>query len=385
MRAHHSYEVENEGVGYFSFSRDALQAAIIAVVVFLLRYLTRGDVYYVDGPILVKCIEDKTFIIQPPGYWLFAHLGGLFHDPAFGLLFVNQLFSAFGVAVFFLLCLELRISRPVAWSATAAYATVFYVWLAGDIHSSYASQILFPSLLVYLFLRYSRSRSRWLLVCCSMVYAIGAGLRPSDGAFIGPLFLYMVFRYVGGLSRRVAVLGMTATFCLLWFIPNQLALHAAKTPTYQFQVGFAKEVSPLFVGINSRSIANTLRVLLPLFAAFWALLPSVFLRPRMRTLLLLWISPGLAFMLCVFMADPVYLSFMTAAILLYAALSLNPRTASILLTTCAIANTILFLFAVPLPRSGPAEQALNFYVIKYSLYGIKHQWTSTIGSGGFIP
>jgi hypothetical protein len=364
-----------------------IQAALLGILVFFSRYLTRANLYYVDGPILVHCIQNGTYVIQSPGYWLFTHMGGIFADPAYGLQFWNQLFSSIGVAVFFLTCCKFGTGRPIAWIASIAYSSIFFVWLAGVVHSSYGSQILFSPLTLYCALCYRDKPTILRLLACGVSYAMGAGLRPSDGAFLGPLFLFFVFRYVEGWQRRVLILLVTATLCLSWYIPTQLAMRHAHTASTGNQLSFAREVSPLLVGINLRSIANTLRVILPILTAFWMLLPAVFFqRSREHNMiLLLWITPGLGFMLFVFMADPVYLTFMAGAIILMVALS-TPRPAAFgLLLLCAIFNVGLFLGAAPIRGASRVDQAVNFYIVKYCFYGVRHQWTSTIGKGAVIP
>jgi hypothetical protein len=370
------------------YSRSiGFQAGLLGLLVFLSRYLTRAKLYYVDGPILVQCIQNGTYVIQAPGYWLFAHMGGLFTDPAYGLQFWNLLFSSFGVAVFFLTCCKLGTSRSIAWVASIAYGSIFFVWLAGVVHSSYGSQILFAPLTLYCALCYRDKPTALRLWGWAASYAMGAGLRPSDGAFLAPLFVFLVFRYVEENRRRVLLLSITALLCLSWYIPTQLALRAAHTGSTGHQLSFAREVSPLLVGINLRSIANTLRVILPILTAFWMLLPAMFFRrPREQNIiLLLWITPGLCFMLFVFMADPVYLTFMTGAIILLAALSAQRPAAFGLLLLCAIFNVGLFLGAAPIRGTGRVDQAVNFYIVKYCFYGVRHQWTSTIGKGAVVP
>jgi hypothetical protein len=98
--------------------QDIVQAALLGLLVFVSRFVTRGPVYFVDGPRLTQCIRDRTFVIQPPGYWLDAHLGGLFLDPGFGLTLINEIFSAAGVAVFFLLCRKFDLDRKMSWAAS---------------------------------------------------------------------------------------------------------------------------------------------------------------------------------------------------------------------------------------------------------------------------
>ncbi len=131
----------------------------IAALVFVSRYLTRGGLYFVDGPRIVRAIHNHTYVIQPPGYWIYAHIGAMFHDPAYGLLLVNELFSAAGAVIFFLLSRQFGLSTKTAVLTALAYSSIFFVWFAGDIQSSYASQILFAPLTIYLFLLYQNRRS----------------------------------------------------------------------------------------------------------------------------------------------------------------------------------------------------------------------------------
>jgi 4-amino-4-deoxy-L-arabinose transferase-like glycosyltransferase len=146
---------------------DFGRPAFLAIIVFISRYVTRGPVYYVDGPRLVQCIVNHTYVIQPPGYWLFVHLGGLFPAPSFSLQFLNEFCSAAAVAIIFLLCWKMNLDRWVACAASVSYGSIFFVWLAGDIHSSYALQMLFAPLLVYLLLNYSDRESAFRLLVCA--------------------------------------------------------------------------------------------------------------------------------------------------------------------------------------------------------------------------
>lgn len=367
-------------------SLDLWNAVVLMIVVFLSRWLTRAQLYYVDGPLLVKCIRDRTYVIQSPGYWLYAHLGGLFPDPAFGLQFWNVLCCSLGAGVFYLLCRSLQRDRVVSMLASIAYICIFYIWLASVVHSSYGTQILFAPLTVLLFLKYREKRTNLLLIACAFSFAIGAGLRPSDGGFMVPMFLYLTWTCVEGFSRKLQLLAVALVVCLGWYIPTQIASHATQVGSMGHQVGFAREVSPLLTGINLRSLANTLRVVLPLLTAFWMLIPAIFsdFSFRAYTLFLLWIIPGLCFMLLMFMADPVYLTYLSGAIILMAALA-KRRIAIPSLAACALLNLVMFFGATPIRGDGHLAQALNFYLIKYSNYGVRHQWASTIGRGAEVP
>jgi 4-amino-4-deoxy-L-arabinose transferase-like glycosyltransferase len=367
--------------------QDIGQASILLLLVFLSRYFTRGPVYYVDGPILVQCIRDHTYVIQPPGYWLFARMGGLFSDPAFGLRFMNEVFSAAGVAIFFLLCRKFELDRRMAWAASICYASIFFVWLAGDIHSSYATQVLFAPLLAYLFLCYRDRSSILRLVACGVCFAAGAGLRPSDGAFLAPLFAFLALQFVQGGRRKILLGAITAALCLAWYIPGQAAARTAHIVTMGRYIDIVRPMSLLLSGIEPRAIGNTVRVVLPLLVAFGILGPALPLKRGSfeNRMIALWITPGMLFFFFFYMADPVYFTYLTAAVVLLAALSRQRSRAIILLMSCAAFNISLFFFARPLRRDNRIDQALNFYVVKYCDYGITHQWTSTIGRGGHIP
>jgi hypothetical protein len=362
---------------------DAGFSVLIAVVVFTSRYLTQGAVYYVDGPRMIRAIETHTYVIQPPGYWLYCRLGALFADPAFGLTLLNEMFSAAGAAVFFLLCRRLRVSFGISVLATLAYSSIFFLWFAGDVQSSYASQILFAPLTVYCFLRYRDRPTTMRLVACALSFAIGAGLRPSDGAFLAPVFLLLLVRFVPGWKSRAWLVALTILFCLGWYIPTQRALAAAQSVRLGNQLGsLAFQVSPLLTGINARSMANVLRVVLPLIAAFWILVPALpMARPRVQNwMFALWIVPGLVFFVLIYMADATYLTFLAGGVVLLAATVAQRKIAGVLLLICFLFNTALFLGARPIQANNRAALAVNYYVVKYCYYGIRHQWSGTVGS-----
>jgi hypothetical protein len=300
---------------------------------------------------------------------------------------LNQIFSALGVAVFFMLCRKLDLDRKMAWAASICYASIFFVWLAGDIHSSYASQVLFPPLLVYLFLAYRDRASVFRLLACAACFALGSGLRPSDGTFLTPLLAFLALKFVKGWRPRLLLISVTASLCLAWYLPGQAASRAAHIVTFGRYIDTVRPMSVLISGIEPRSIASIVRVVLPLFAAFWMLVPTLALSRDQfaNRLLAVWIAPGLLFFLLVYMADPVYFTYLTAAVVLLAALSRKQTMALGLLLLCAVFNVSLFFYARPIQSNNRIDQALNFYVVKYCRYGVQHEWKSTIGRGGVVP
>jgi hypothetical protein len=207
--------------------RRVLAFLLVVGIVFISRFLTRGSVYFIDGPALVKAIQVRTYVIQSPGYWLFARTAGLFPNPEFGLIFINELSSAVGGGIFFLLCLELELPFSLALLAALAYSSIFFAWFAGDVHSSYATQLLFPALAAWLLIRYRKTGFRWLLLCGAASLAIGTGMRPSDGVFLLPLFVAFLLHSVKNWKRRILAAVVFAVICLGWYYPTKLASHLA--------------------------------------------------------------------------------------------------------------------------------------------------------------
>ncbi len=354
----------------------------MGVVVFWTRHHFAGSVYFVDGPSLVRAIQSKTFVIQSPGYWVFARMGGLFHDPAAGLAFWTQLFSALGVAVFLLLCRSFGLTRGHAVIAALAYSSIYFVWFSGEIHSTYAAEILFPPLTVLCFRYFQQGMSPAWACAMAASAAAAVALRPSDGVFLVPLWLFLLIREKPPKGLAVMAALVFTALCLTWYIPSRMAmLHAGYVGSTLQILSFAHITSVLFVGLTWRSLANLTRVVVPLLVAFWMFLPALFSkRPRdVNALLFWWSAPGLLFFLLLYIADPTYMVFATGSAILMAALCCNRRTSLLILGICLIWNSALFLGAQPLARDDIKARLWDFYVAKYCVSGIRSQFRMTLG------
>jgi hypothetical protein len=328
-------------------------------------------VYFADGPSNVEAILDKTYVIQFPGYWLFNRIAGLFPDPATTISVMNILFSVAGVVVFYFTA-RFFCSRWSALLAALAYSTVFYAWFSGEVHSTYPSQLLFPVAVFYLLLRHERDHARWQLWFAAAVFAVGAGFRPSDGAFLLPMAIYYSFSRL----KRTEALQFFAIFgalCLGWLIPTYLALQrdaGGLTETREYVYGILTILSVLRK-VNLYTLANFARYVVPLTAALWPVLGfaiSNAIRERADwrvKALILWIVPGSLFFVLVMITDPVYLNFLTPAILLLAVGA--PRAMA--LTT--VWNLVLFVTLSPVPSQNIAVDVADCYVLQYTRHGIQ--------------
>jgi 4-amino-4-deoxy-L-arabinose transferase-like glycosyltransferase len=362
----------------FSDTRNLSFPTILAVFVLVSRILCRGPLYFGDGPEYVASIVAKTYIIQPPGYWLFNRIAGLFSDPVLAITAMNILFSVAGVVVFYYTAC-LFTGRVQAFLAALAYSTIFYVWFSGEIHSTYASQILFPVATYYVLLCYERDRAARQLCLAALLFAVGAGLRPTDGMFMIPMVLYFaLFR----MPRRQGLLflALAGLLCLGWLVPTWLAFRNQASGVQEFTAyvaGVTKKQSVL-TGVRMYTVANFVRYALALLVGFWPVL-AIAARNAVRQwgdvrirALVLWIVPGSLFFLLSLISNAPYLNFLTAAILLLAVAS--PRW----MAMTAVWNAIVFLALAPVPSQNLAVNVVNSFVLRCTRGGIQQRYNATL-------
>jgi len=366
---------------------DLLLCVILAAIVLVARITERGALYFVDGPRIVNAIQAGTYTIQSPGYWAFAHLGGLFADPAAGLQFWNILFSTLGIPVFFLLCRLRRSNRVLCFATALAFGFTYFLWFAGEIHSAYASQILFAPLAVLCALQFrNKGQTHWLILW-SLSAAVGFALRPSDGVFLMPLWLWLLPRTGRWPRAWLIFAGIQAVCFLCWDIPTQHALHAVHLSGSGALILLSFRTSSPLLGLNARRLANVARVIIPTTLAFFPLLPAIASRrrPEDTRLAIIWLLPGLLFFLLCYIADPTYMIFLCPAWFWLAITSENQRRTLVCVLICFAFNATLFLAASPIRSDSTPARLVNFYVVKYCRYGVQHRWSSTLGDGAQLP
>jgi 4-amino-4-deoxy-L-arabinose transferase-like glycosyltransferase len=350
-----------------------LYPLLLALFTLATRLLFHGPVYFADGPAHVRVTLAKVYVIQPPGYWLFNRTAGLFGDPALAISAMNISFSIAGVVVFYYTALFFT-GRGRAFIAALAYSCIFYLWFAGEVHSTYASQALFPVAGFCALLFYDRHHVRWHLGLAALLFALGGGLRPSDGIFMMPMVVYFA---ASRLPKRTAVLFVVAVLGmdLAWILPTIVAYLQAPggvrgVIAYSQDIVTQKSIGS---GLNLW-LGNLTRFTLPFLVAFWAVLPAAILRAmrgwgdwRVR-MLVVWIVPGSLFFTLSYISDAPYLDFLTAAVLLLAVDA--PR----MLGVTALWNAVVFLGFHPIPSHRLPVNAWNSIVGNCTRYGVEHHW-----------
>ena len=351
-------------------------AACLGLGVLILRALSSGPAaYFADGPRHLSAIAAHTYVIQPPGYWLFNRIGGLFPNPEHALLGMNWLFSALGCVVFYA-CARRLVRPPFAELGALLYATTFFAWFSGDVHSTYASQLFFAPMTFYAMLRYRENQQDVWLFAVAASYAIGAGFRPSDGVFLAPLLLLFLLRIPR--KQQIILVAVITVICLAWLIPNQAAQHRYHIISTGGALTAVATGSVVLGRLNVYTISNGLRFFLPLAVALGPAAFYMFLaRNAARLWLWVWVLPGTLFFLLLYISDAPYLDCLLGGFILLALLGMeasrNYKAAVLVLCATILINLVVYLGFRPLSSHAKAYAIVEKDLGNYTLYAVKHQ------------
>jgi 4-amino-4-deoxy-L-arabinose transferase-like glycosyltransferase len=358
-------------------------AALLFLGVFASRALTSTSPYFGDASLYLAAIENHTYVIQAPGYWLFNRTAALFPNPEIGISIMNWLFSAGGAAVLYLAIRKLT-SENVARVAAIAYASIFFAWFSGNIHSPYASQLFFPVAVFLFLLRYREDPRPGWLMAAGALFALGTGFRPSDGVFFAPVLIYSLSR--AKWTHALACIGVIVPICIAWFVPQRIALAHISDPVEKNAGGHLANIASgvLASGFSSYALANVLRYVLPLALALFPLLVLILRRNTDHRftdhLLWLWILPGSIFFLLVYVSDAPYLDYLLAPFLILAATNTNvPEKRKVFLfAACAAVNLVFYFGCRPITFSNPKLQTAEYLfeadLGKYTWYDVQHHY-----------
>ena len=352
----------------------------LAIVTFLSRLIYTSSPYYVDGPEHVRAISSGSLFIQPPGYLMFAELGRfvsiLLHvSPALALCIINIFASTAGAYIFAKLAASL-FERNLAVALACCYAFSDVIWFVSDVHSTYA---LSAALVVGFLYLCQRNESGWWL---GLVWAVQAGIRPSEGVFTLPFVLIILYRQGWMQMLRFAFTAIPVV--ALWYVPTALHFGGGVLSPLRSASG---QAGPLANGLLShaplqRKIGNLVHVAFAVFNAWNILSIAMVLgwfatkNSWMRSLIWL-LLPGFAFYVLIFFSDPAYLAYLVAPGLLLAGESLrtlrNARGVAIAVVALLISVAQMTLCR-PIAARSQAAAVLDAYVLEYSGWGLRHEY-----------
>ena len=364
-------------------------AAWLFVVVFASRAFTSSTAYFADANRHINAVLNRTYVIEPPGYWLFNRTAGLFPAPEIAISVMNWCFSAAGAVAFYLAARRLATER-LAQVSSVTYAAIFFAWHSGNVHSTYASQLFFPAAVLLCFLHYCEKPNLLWMLAAAVLFALGAGFRPSDGAFCAPAFLYGLRR--GSRSHIFVSLAVACVVCVSWMIPQELGLLRQALPIERnFSSHFRSMADGVLVtGFSLYALSNAMRVVIPLALALFPLLSLIF-GNRKPVFLWIWILPGMAFFLLIYTGEAVYLNCLLAAFILLAVTNheASERKKLWRFVVCAAFNIVFYSAWRPIAFANQtlqvAEHLIEADAGKFSYYGVRHHYEPTLRELLHVP
>jgi hypothetical protein len=229
----------------------------------------------------------------------------------------------------------------------------------------------------YLMLRYREDKRALWLCAIAASFALGAGLRPSDGVFLSPLLLLFFLRLPA--KQKVLLGSLVMVFCLTWLIPSELAQHRYHPDSSGAELGRVAIGAVLLGKFNVYTISNAIRFFLPLAVALGP--AAIYLLRSGRGAgmwLWVWVIPGSLFFLLLFISDAPYLDHLLGGFVLLCligmAASKNRRLAAGVLVCSILINLAFYLGFHPLPATSNLYAIVEKDLGNYSLYAVKHQF-----------
>jgi hypothetical protein len=351
----------------------AVDALVLIAATAATRFVFRSHYLYdidsVNFALALKHFDPSVHQPHPPGYFLYVCLGRLmeliFHDANAAFVAISIVFSCGAVTMVYLLSGD--------WFGIHAgrFAGLIFVfspslWFHGTVALTYAVEAFFSALTGYLCWRVCSGASRFVLPAAAVV-GIAAGFRPSSLLLLAPVLLFS-FRGVG---RKLAVggIGILTLVLLAWFIPMiRIGGGAAYTSAL---ISLWLTVPSRGTVFNSSAVTSLARagvvsgIYLLCFGCA-AILPFVSFRrdsgirtetDRRRILFTwFWMAPGLLFFVFVYLkfVNSGYLLLLTPPVCVwmglwasswYATYRLARSVKIVLISGCAAANTMIFIFA----------------------------------------
>jgi MFS family permease len=297
--------------------RPKFEIALLATAVAVTRFVFRSHYLYdldsVNFGLAIRRFDPRVHQPHPPGYFLYICLGRVFnfllHDANLALIVMSILASCGVVILIYKMALD-WFGQSAARFAGAIFLFSPLAWFHGTVALTYSVEAFFSALLGYLCWRIS-SGSKQLILLAAVILGISAGVRPSSLLFLGPLFLFALWK--GRHKPKSVVAGVAALALTLacWTIPMLWASGGIKA-YFDALISLWQLVPSKGTVFNSSpatSIARACTIVFILFLIFGAasLAPLAIMRrtkPADRGRLMFvtaWTAPALCFFTFVFL------------------------------------------------------------------------------------
>lgn len=366
---------------YRLLQAPAFQCGILILITFLLRIAGASQPYFADAFRHIHAIESGMLVIHPPGYFLFNATGFLIShilhvSTGSALQIMNIAFSVSGAAVFYLLVSRLPTVPSPFW-LSLAYICSPIVWFSGDVHSTYAALTLFSPLLILVV----EGEQRFVWGC--IVWALMAGFRPADGAFVLPWMAFQSLRF--GWKDRLIGVSATILIVAAWWIPTAQRYRGNLASPLIYSGDQLNSVAQgvLTGHLGLHAVVNAFHAIAGLIMTWGVLTPAVCLgvtvwtRNGIARSMAILMAPGLVFFLLYYVADAPYVVYLAAPGMILAGVYLAKWSAKRRLTGYAVAISASLIFMIcARPADGRPSKTravADAYFFKYSVPSLKGQ------------
>ena len=292
-----------------------LDALILAGAVFITRFVFRSHYLYdldsVNFALGMDRFDPRVHQAHPPGYFLYIFLGRLlnviFHDANLALVMLSIVASCGVVVLVYYLALD-WFGQKAARFAGALFLLSPLAWFHGTVALTYSVEAFFSALMGYLGWRVYCGNSGYI-VPAALALGISAGVRPSSCLFLGPLFLFSLYRVkLKGIFVGMAALVLAIT---AWFLPMISAAGGMKA-YFGALISLWQSVPSKGTVLNSSPLTSIARVATIVFIYFLTFglaslvpllrLPGIGPIDRQKKLFTaVWAAPALCFFALVFL------------------------------------------------------------------------------------
>lgn len=320
--------------------RDLILILALILVALAIRLPYRSQyLYHWDSVNFALSLENYDVRLhqpQPPGYFLYSAVGGLFndviHDANASLVWISLISGVGGVVALYWLG-TLMFNRMVGVTAALLVIANPLQWFYSEVALSYSLEfVLVIAIAGLCYLQLTGRERIWPVTV--VVLGIAGGVRQNDLAFLIPLWL--VSSYPLSWRQRMGSVLLLAVVCLVWALP-MIALSGGLTGYMEALgggSGVVAEESSLFnlkeLALNAGRMAiflgyGLLLAVFPLLWGAWKVLRSgrKYFADRRAWVMALWIAPAVVFYIFIHLRQHGHIFTFFPAVLLLVAVSVT--------------------------------------------------------------
>jgi hypothetical protein len=278
------------------------------------RFATRShDLYDLDSvnfALGMERFDPGVHQPHPPGYFLYVEVGRLLtwilHDANLALVILSIAASCGTIFVIY------KMAEEWFGLSEARFASLLFLcsplgWFHGIVALTYSVEAFFSAVVGFVCWKVN-SGERALILPASIILGVSTGIRPSSLLFLGPLYLYSLWK-AGPKSKLAGVAALGATLAawglpMIWASGGFRAYFGALASLW----GLVPSRNTVFNSSPATSIARACTIVFIYLLSFGAGSLALFAAgknrtsdPEKRRFTIVWVTPALCFFTFVFL------------------------------------------------------------------------------------